>query len=37
MKLKIDRKVAVAVLAVSIAVMAFLEYFPISYSADDNL
>ncbi len=37
MKLKIDRKVAIAVLAVSIAVMVFLEYFPISYSADEAL
>lgn len=37
MKLKIDRKVAVAVLAVSIAVMVFLEYFPISYASDEQL
>ncbi len=37
MKLKIDRKVAIAVLAVSIAVMVFLEYFPIAFSSDEKL
>ena len=37
MKLKINRKTAIGVLAAGAAIMVFLEYFPVEFSTDETL